>query len=86
MSGRDSGGDIFDMAQKGTSVPEDSAVPRTIPSKPRPGEALEDDPNQLGGADLAGAATNPTDIPRVSVNERDPNTLVYNGSDAFIDQ
>jgi len=67
MSGRDSGGDILDMAQKGTTVPDDSAVPRTIPSKPRPGEAADhDDPNQLGGRTLADAATNPGDIPRTT--------------------
>jgi len=67
MSGRDSGGDIFDMAQKGTTVPEDSAVPRHIPSKPRPGEGADsDDLSQLGGKTLADAATNATDIPRVS--------------------
>ena len=67
MSGRDSGGDIYDMAQKGTSVPEDSAVPRHIKSVPRPGEAADSsDPNQLGGSTLADAATNAVDIPRVS--------------------
>ena len=67
MSGRNSGGDIFDMAKDGTSVPEDSAVPRHIKSVPRPGEAADDaDPNQLGATDLAGAATNSGDIPRVS--------------------
>lgn len=66
MAGRDSGGDIFDMAQKGTSVPESAAEPRIIPSKPRPGEAADmDDPNQLGSTSLAGAATNAGDIPRV---------------------
>ena len=64
MSGRDSGGDIFDMAKDGTTVPENSAVPRHIKSVPRPGEAAEDkDPNQLGGTNLADAATNSDDIP-----------------------
>lgn len=67
MSGRDSGGDIYDMAQDGTSVPEDSAVPRHIKSVPRPGQAADDDdPNQLGAANLEDAADNATDIPRVS--------------------
>lgn len=66
MSGRDSGGDIFDMAEKGTTVPEDAAVPRHIKSVPRPGEAADaNDPNQLGAATLADAATNADDIPRV---------------------
>lgn len=65
-SGRDSGGDIFDMAKDGTTVPEDSAKPRLIPSKPRPDQiASEADPNAIGGATLAEAADNARDIPRV---------------------
>ncbi|KIW97110.1 uncharacterized protein Z519_02502 [Cladophialophora bantiana CBS 173.52] len=64
-SGRDSGGDLFDMAQKGTKVPEDAAEPRYIPSKPRPDQiASETDRNALGGRTLAEAATNEGDIPR----------------------
>jgi hypothetical protein len=46
------GGDLFDMAAEGTSMPNDAGKMNTIPSKPRPGE------NDRGGA------TNPTDIPR----------------------
>ena len=66
-SGRNSGGDLFDMAKDGTTVPEDSAKPRHIPSKPRPDQiASESDPNFIGGTTLAEAATNATDIPRVS--------------------
>lgn len=65
-SGRDSGGDLFDLAKDGTKVPEDSAKPRTIPSKPRPDQlSSAADPNDLGSADLASAATNAGDIPRV---------------------
>lgn len=67
MSGRNSGGDINDMAVSGTSVPEDAAAPRHIKSVPAPGQAADaSDPNQLGSTDLAGAATNAQDIPRVS--------------------
>ena len=56
------------MAKDGTTVPEDSAVPRHIKSVPRPGQAADSsDPNQLGGTTLAEAATNAGDIPRVSV-------------------
>ena len=67
QSGPNSGGDLSDMAVKGTTVPEDSAKPRLIPSKPRPDQiASADDPNQLGGTSLADAATNAEDIPRVS--------------------
>jgi hypothetical protein len=65
-SGRDSGGDLFDMAQKGTKVPEDSAQPRTIPSVARSDQVASDyDPNALGGRTLAEAADNAGDIPRV---------------------
>ncbi|KAH0846509.1 hypothetical protein AYO21_10138 [Fonsecaea monophora] len=69
QSGRDSGGDLFDMAQKGTKVPDDAAEPRYIPSKARPDQiASKIDPNALGGRTLAEAATNSGDIPR---NTRD---------------
>ena len=65
-SGRNSGGDLFDLAKDGTTVPEDSAKPRLIPSKPRPDEiASAADPNDLGASSLADAATNAQDIPRV---------------------
>lgn len=80
MSGRDSGGDIFDMAAKGTSVPEDSAVPRHIKSVPRPGEAADaHDPNQLGGATLADAATNAGDIPRTTKDVANAEILTGTG-------
>lgn len=60
------GGDLFDMAKDGTSVPEDAAKPRIIPSKPRPDQiASEPDPNFLGGSNLADVAANAQDIPRV---------------------
>ncbi len=60
------GGDLFDMAKDGTTVPEDAAKPRIIPSVPRPDQiASEPDPNSLGGADLASTADNAQDIPRV---------------------
>lgn len=60
-------GDLFDMAKDGTTVPEDAAKPRIIPSKARPDQiASEPDPNSLGASDLAGAADNAQDIPRVS--------------------
>ena len=59
QSGPNSGGDLFDLAKDGTTVPEDSAVPRTIPSKPRPDQiASEYDPNAVGGTNLAEAADN----------------------------
>jgi hypothetical protein len=32
------GGDIFDMAKDGTSIPNDAGKTNTIPSKSRPGD------------------------------------------------
>jgi hypothetical protein len=46
------GGDLFGMAQKGTTMPNDAGEMNIIPSKPSPGETLQ------------GGPTNPTDIPR----------------------
>lgn len=66
QSGPKSGGDLFDLAKDGTTVPEDSAKPRLISSKPRPDQiASEADPNYIGGTTLAEAADNAGDIPRV---------------------
>ncbi|TVY51200.1 hypothetical protein LCER1_G006361 [Lachnellula cervina] len=64
MSSNDShqGGDLFDMAKDGTSIPNDAGKMNTIPSKPRPGEG-EGSVN-ANGSSLAGAASNPTDISR----------------------
>jgi hypothetical protein len=64
QSGRDSGGDLFDMAKDGTKVPEDAAKPRYITSVPRPDQIASSD--DLGGRTLAEAADNAGDIPRVS--------------------
>jgi len=59
------GGDINDMATSGTTVPEDSAAPRIIKSVPNPGlERQIQDGDYNDSGDLAGAATNATDIPR----------------------
>ena len=62
------GGDLSDMAATGTSVPDDSAKPRIIPSVARPGQVTDtaSDPNDLGASDLASAADNASDMPRVS--------------------
>jgi len=69
-SGRNSGGDLFDMAQDGTKVPDDAATPRYIPSKPRPDQiASASDPNYIGGTNLAEAATNQGDIPRTTKDD-----------------
>ncbi|KAJ9612248.1 hypothetical protein H2200_003845 [Cladophialophora chaetospira] len=79
-SGRDSGGDLFDMAEKGTTVPADSAEPRLIPSKPRPDQIASDlDPNALGGRDLADAADNAGDIPRTTKDTSSSDVLTGTG-------
>lgn len=61
------GGDLSDMAATGTSVSGDAAKPNYIPSKAKPGQGLSsgDDANHLGAPDLAGAADNMNDMPRV---------------------
>ena len=61
------GGSLSDMAVEGTTVPEDAAKPRVIPSVPRPGQVTDtaSDPNDLGATDTAAAADNPQDISRV---------------------
>lgn len=62
------GGDLSDMAATGTSVPNDAAKPRIIPSVARPDQVTntDSDPNDLGASDLASAADNASDMPRVS--------------------
>jgi hypothetical protein len=57
------GGDLFDMAKDGTSIPNDAGKQNLIPSVPRPDQITDD--NDIGGSNLAGAADNPTDIARV---------------------
>ena len=61
------GGSITDMAVEGTTVPDDAATQRTIPSVPRPGQMTDpsNDPNNYGSANLATAADNAQDISRV---------------------
>lgn len=55
------GGDLFDMAKDGTSIPCDAGKMNTIPSVPRPREGEGVNANS---SSLARAATNPTDISR----------------------
>lgn len=60
------GGDLSDMAAEGTTMPNDAGKMNLIPSVPRPDQIASDtDANDLGSADLEGAATNADDIPRV---------------------
>jgi hypothetical protein len=66
QSGPSSGGDLFNMAKDGTTIPENAAKPRIIKSVPRPDEvASSSDPNYIGGTNFPEAATNAGDIPRV---------------------
>jgi len=57
------GGDLFDMAKDGTSIPNDAGKQNLIKSVPRPDQVT--DSNDIGVDSLATAADNPTDIPRV---------------------
>ena len=59
------GGDLFDMAKDGTTMPNDAGKHNLIPSVPRP-DQISDTPNDLGASDLQRAADNPTDISRVN--------------------
>ena len=61
------GGDLFDMAKDGTTIPGDAGKQNLIPSVPRPDQITDPstDPNDMGGAGLESAADNATDIPRV---------------------
>ena len=61
------GGDLFDMAKDGTTMPNDAGKMNLIPSVPRPDQMTDDNNfgNNLGADNLAGAADNPTDISRV---------------------
>lgn len=56
------GGDLYDMAKDGTSIPNDAGKMNTIPSVPRPGE--DEGTVNVNESALAGAASNPTDISR----------------------
>ncbi|GAM86062.1 hypothetical protein ANO11243_040720 [Dothideomycetidae sp. 11243] len=56
------GGNLSDMARDGTNMPNDAGVQNLIPSKPRPDQIASNDED--GAMDLAGAATNATDMPR----------------------
>ncbi|KAI9699007.1 MAG: hypothetical protein M1836_003196 [Candelina mexicana] len=61
------GGSLSDMAVEGTSIPNDAGKQRIIPSVPRPDQiaSSEDVPQgNLGGATIASAADNATDMPR----------------------
>lgn len=64
MSSEDAhkGGDLSDMAVKGTKIPNDAGQHNLLPSVPRPDQM--EDPNDLGSSTIAGAADNATDIPR----------------------
>ena len=58
------GGDLSDMAATGTAMPNDAGNMRTLKSVPRPDQM--DQVNDLGNDNLASAADNASDIPRVS--------------------
>ncbi len=73
------GGSLSDMAVEGTSIPEDAGTQRTIPSVPRPDQITDpdNDPNNLGATDLAGAADNAQDISRVEIPTPDSISDIY---------
>ncbi|KAI4240557.1 MAG: hypothetical protein L6R40_005045 [Gallowayella cf. fulva] len=82
------GGSLSSMAATGTTVPDSSATPRTIPSKPRPDQTTtsSNDPSDLGSTSLAGVADNASDMPR-SVRDQAPTSSVITGTgDALPDE
>ena len=72
------GGNLFDMAKDGTTIPNDAGKHNLIPSVPRPDQMTDDNNfgNNLGAQDLAGAADNATDIPRVCYFLRSCSTII----------
>ncbi|KAJ5090899.1 hypothetical protein N7532_009583 [Penicillium argentinense] len=61
------GGSLFDMAAKGTSIPNDAGKMNTIPSVPRPDQRSEHflyDNEGIAQPNPATAADNATDLPR----------------------
>lgn len=61
------GGSLSEMAAKGTSIPNDAGVQRTIPSVPRPDQRQENsqfDNQGLAEPNQAFAADNSTEVPR----------------------
>ncbi|CAO1605242.1 hypothetical protein XANCAGTX0491_008764 [Xanthoria calcicola] len=82
------GGSLSDMAVSGTTVPSDSATPRTIPSKPRPDQTTtsSSDPHDLGSTTLASVADNVNDMPQ-SVRDQAPTASIISGTgDAIPDE
>lgn len=68
MSAEDAhkGGDLYDMAAKGTQIPNDAGKMNLIPSVPRPDQLDEFNNRDLGDAELSVAADNPIDIARTN--------------------
>lgn len=61
------GGSLSDMAVTGTKIPNDAGVQNIIPSVARPDQisSTSGRDDDAGARDLAEAADNPSDIPRV---------------------
>ncbi|RHZ50828.1 hypothetical protein CDV55_101720 [Aspergillus turcosus] len=61
------GGALTEMAEHGTTMPNDAGLQNTLPSVPRPDQRSENrqfDNNGLMEPSLAFAVDNPTDLPR----------------------
>jgi hypothetical protein len=71
------GGRLEDMAQHGTSLPNDAGLHRTIPSVPRPDQI--NPPASLSHTSPAVAADNSFDIPR-STRDSGPTGAVMTGT------
>ena len=74
MSSPHQGGSLSEMAQDGTSMPNDAGKMNIIPSKSGPSDSLDST-----APDLASAATNPSDIPR-NTADKNPPTEAFTGT------
>ncbi|RHZ65161.1 uncharacterized protein CDV56_102377 [Aspergillus thermomutatus] len=80
------GGALTEMAEHGTSMPNDAGIQNTIPSVPRPDQRSENrqfDNQGLAEPSLAFAADNATDLPRSTKEMGTTGEVVTGTGDAF---
>ncbi|GIK03385.1 hypothetical protein Aspvir_007454 [Aspergillus viridinutans] len=80
------GGALTEMAEHGTSIPNDAGIQNTLPSVPRPDQLSESgqfDNYGLAEPSLAFAADNATDLPRSTKEMGASGEVVTGTGDAF---
>jgi hypothetical protein len=78
MSSPHEGGSLSEMAQEGTSMPNDAGQMNTLPSISGPSDSLDS-----ATPDLASAATNANDISRITADKSAPTEAVTGTGDAL---